>query len=217
MNTWKAITLAAVGMMTLMGPADAASRAQAPKNDSVEVQGTIYVTRVESFRKSLTPAQRSQLVTAAEGWRALQNRQTEMDRQIQADVSRILTPAQAREFYALANGDIAAGGHYAKVLCVLNSATGLLFSFVGVVGCPTETANISLYYSYAAFIYANTCVLNQETTCQTAIDASATSAAGWESMMTTCDVADTAYYTMAFTYVACGGTWESEQEPPALR
>lgn len=217
MNMWKAITVAAVGMMTLMGPADAANRAAAPKNDSVEVQGTIYMTRVESFRKSLTPAQRSNLVTAAESWKALQSRPSEMDRQIQKDVSRILTPAQAREFYALANGDISAGGHYAKVLCVINSATGLLFSFVAVVGCPTETANISLYYSYAAFIYANTCVLNQDTTCQAAVDASATSTAGWESMLTTCDVADTAYYSMALTYVACGGTWETEEEPPALR
>ncbi len=213
MKTSHMMTLLAVGALSMgTGAAFAASRAEskAVAPASQQAQGERFQQRLDAFRFSVTPTQRAGLMKAADGWKVMaKGTQDTLWVQVQKDVARIFTPAQAREFMGLVSPQLSYGGKYLTGLCLTSTATGVLFSVVGVVGCPDSAeSNYGLFYSWSSFIYANVCMIEGAESCGTAVDAASISASNWAVMVETCDVADTAYYSMALAYAACGGTWE---------
>jgi len=159
------------------------------------------------IRDALSADQRAELVSVADQWMVIGDYNTRMNR-VEADAIRIMGADTAAKFMDIVDPSIAYGGVYLKMMCVGNSMLGLLMSSVGAIGCTTETAMTAMVESYAAFIFANNCLLTGATNCESAMNAAGASAANWLSMFDSCDVADTAYYGMAATYAACGGTWE---------
>ncbi len=198
------VAAGALGLFSISGAA-LARQAHVPAAPSAYTQADSALERALALGDSLSMDQKAALMDAAEGWRALGSDALIME-QAKIDVARILTPAQAREFWNVVQG-VNEGGVYLPIMCLFSSSLGVLFSMVGVIGCTNETSIQAFLDAFAAFIYANECLISGATSCDEASYAAGLSASGWSTLIDSCDVADTAYYSTALAYATCGGTW----------
>ncbi len=198
----------AVGLLGIMlaGSASAAPRVQASNADDAV---TLFAHDLAAFQAALTADQLDALVTASTNWRTMTHlAQNDLLDRMDSDIQDILTPAQYAQWVKLlSNAAIAGGGVYMPTLCVLSSRVSLIFSIIGVLGCPGDTSKDATADAYVAFSYAIICNMEGASSCPGAVDAAASSYITWTQLMGTCDLADSAAATMGATYVLCGGIY----------
>jgi hypothetical protein len=196
--------------MSLVGMVGVSSVGVAGQRDhkAPAVQSERGSLNLVAFRNSLKPAQVEALVRASRAWKPLIDQgESVLMARVQQDVSRILTPAQSNQFMAMVEPSLTGGGHYFNIMCFSVSKVGLLFSLVGYIGCPSDVSGAATYDAYKASAYATTCTVDGQTSCESAIASAGESYIGWSTLISSCDVADTAAYSTAATYAFCGGTW----------
>ncbi len=200
-----AVAVGLVGLV-LAGSVTAAPRAQAPRDARPEV---VFADDLATLQASLSPDQVDALAAASASWRSMtQLSQQDLFDRMMSDLEAILTPGQfAQMLNLLSNAAIAGGGVYMPTLCMLSARISLVFSIVGVMGCPGDTAKDATAEAYVAYSYAIICGMEGATSCPGAVDAAASSYITWTQLMGTCDLADSAAATMGATYVLCGGVF----------
>jgi len=203
--TGAVVALGAISMMgvSTIGVAAPAAR----KAPVVEAKADRSMYQVEQFRASLSPAQAGALVQAGMNWRPLAEKPDLLWTQVNHDVTRILTPSQARVFLTLVEPSLNAGGVYKKYKCWLDTKNEFLFSVIGLIGCPVDTATEATWTAFEAAVAADQCIVNATADCPDAVANSQAAAILWGQLEGSCDLADTAMYSCAIAYAACGGTW----------
>ena len=169
--------------------------------------------RLEGMAATLNDSQRA----------ALGQIQGDTAEELLAEVGQILTPKQRRVFDA-AMGDLlraaqpevspTEGGWYMPYGCFTVSKVGLVFGVVGFIGCPGDISRDAASLAWGASIFSSACLLEGASSCDLASGAAYVSASGWYQLLTTCSVADTAYYSEAVTYRQCGGDRGGEEPTP---
>lgn len=197
-----------VGLAFLIGLTGSAFGAQrtTPGVDRTDT----FAYNLAKLQRSLQPAQIDGLVEASVAWRALSGApEAALLERIDKDVRSILSPAQYAIFVDLAypTSDIAGGGSYYANMCLISSRLSLIFSIVGVLGCPGDTSKEATGDAYLAFSYAIICNMESASSCPGAVEAAADAYISWSQLMGTCDLADSAAATMGATYVFCGGVY----------
>lgn len=202
------LSILAAGVLGAVGLMGMQSASAAPKAEiTAEARADQHLRRAEAFRASLKPAQRDALLKASQGWESLAQDPEKLMVRVEKDIARILTPAQAREFMNVIDPGISGGGVYRPWICWANSKLSVMFSMIGIIGCPTDTAEDAFYSAYLASVYANTCLVEHAGSCDIAAYSALDAYTSWSQIVGTCDVADTAMYTCLMTYAGCGGSW----------
>lgn len=131
---------------------------------------------------------------------------------IRAQLDEILTPRQQLRFdraveVLLGEEEVSPteGGFYMSYGCFATAKVGLMFSVVGFIGCPDDVSRQATNLAWGASIFSSSCLLEDDSSCDLAMGSAEASASLWYRLVTTCSVADTAYYSEWITFRMCGG------------
>jgi len=207
MKQSRVLSLLIITSLALFGLSSSAAAAPLQERGFQERIEKAPLDQVYALSATLTVEQRDALLAASMEWTQEPGQPALLLAQIEQDLERILTPAQLRLIDSVMGATPDAGGVYLKILCWVNSKLSLLFSMVGLIGCPSQTAEEAFYKAWTASVYANTCLVEQAESCDAAAFAALDAYVGWSQLSGSCDVADTAMNTSLVTYVTCGGTW----------
>ena len=207
------VSVALVTAFVLSAPTLGFARPEAPSAPDLEIPAEIdaAMDSLTELAELLTDEQREGLNrvrarTVPEAW---------------SQVDALLTPTQQTMFddavetllereEATPTGD---GGWYLPYGCFMSSKVGLMFSVVGFIGCPGDTAREATNLAWGASIFSSSCLLSADESCDLAKGSAQISADLWYTLLTTCSVADTAYYSEVVTYRSCGGPRSGEPTP----